>query len=106
MYGLPFTFNLIPTIHHPSTVVKYLNLFFPNLAKSLSPPLAKALHNYIQSISSDLTLKEVVGQACMEYLERRKGINNTFANAIQDSGTVEKNHPKEDILGFSDFLDD
>ena len=42
---------------------------------SLSPPLAKALHNYIQSISSDLTLKEVVGQACMEYLERRKGVS-------------------------------
>jgi hypothetical protein len=73
---------------------------------SLSPPLAKALHNYIQSISSDLTLKEVVGQACMEYLERRRGINVAPTNA-QDSGTVEKihPHPKEDILGFSDFSD-
>ena len=78
---------------------------------SLSPPLAKALHNYIQSISSDLTLKEVVTQACMEYLERRGGINVAPTTA-QDSGsgTVEKKtkkiHPKEDILGFSDFLDD
>ena len=75
---------------------------------SLSPPLAKALHNYIQSISSDLTLKEVVTQACMEYLERRGGINVAPTTA-QNSGTVEKktkkNHPKEDILGFSDFSD-
>jgi hypothetical protein len=72
---------------------------------SLSPPLAKALHNYMISVDCNLSLKEVVTQACMEYLERRRGINNTFANAIQDSGTVEKNHPKEDILGFSDFSD-
>ena len=77
---------------------------------SLSPPLAKALHNYIQSISSDLTLKEVVGQACMEYLERRRGINVAPTNAIQDTGTVEKKTKKipqnKDVLGFSDFLDD
>lgn len=77
---------------------------------SLSPPLAKALHNYMISIDCNLSFKEVVTQACMEYLERRRGINVAPTNAIQDSGTVEKKtkkiHPKEDILGFSDFLDD
>jgi hypothetical protein len=56
------------------------------------------------------SLKEVVGQACMEYLERRRGINVAPTNAIQDSGTVEKKPkktpPKEDVFGFSDFLDD
>ena len=77
---------------------------------SLSPPLAKALHNYMISVDCNLSLKEVVTQACMEYLERRRGINVAPTNA-QDSGssTVEKKtkkiHP-EDILGFSDFLDD
>lgn len=62
------------------------------------------------SIDCNLSFKEVVTQACMEYLERRRGINVAPTNAIQDSGTVEKKtkkiHPKEDILGFSDFLDD
>ena len=78
---------------------------------SLSPPLAKALHNYMISVDCNLSLKEVVTQACMEYLERRRGINVAPTTA-QDSGsgTVEKKtkkiHPKEDILGFSDFLDD
>jgi len=77
---------------------------------SLSPPLAKALHDHIQTINSGLTFKEVVTQACMEYLERRRGINVAPTNAIQDSGTVEKKTKKipqkEDVLGFSDFLDD
>lgn len=77
---------------------------------SLPPPLAKALHRHILSLSPDLSLKEVVTQACMEYLERRRGINVAPTNAIQDSSTVEKKtkkiHPKEDVLGFSDFLDD
>jgi hypothetical protein len=77
---------------------------------SLSPPLAKALHNYMISIDCNLSFKEVVTQACMEYLERRRGINVAPTNAIQDSGTVEKKPkktpPKEDVFGFSDFLDD
>ena len=62
------------------------------------------------SIDCNLSFKEVVTQVCMEYLERRRGINVAPTNAIQDSGAVEKKtkkiHPKEDILGFSDFLDD
>lgn len=77
---------------------------------SLSPPLAKALHDHIQSINSGLTLKEVVTQACMEYLERRKGTVYTTSDSIQDTVRVEKKTKKipqkNDLLGFSDFLDD
>ena len=43
---LTFYFYIIPTIHYPYTVVKYLvvkylNLFFPNLAKTLFLAFAK-----------------------------------------------------------------
>lgn len=77
---------------------------------SLNPTLANALHAHIKIINPELSLREVVVQACMEYLEKRSGINVAPTNAIQDTGTVEKKTKKipqkEDVLGFSDFLDD